>query len=268
MPARSRATLPRPCPAGSGLVPRTGRTGISRGGRRTRPMMHPYPEGFMSKQLRTPRGRSTGGRPAADAPSAAAPADSNAQLLAEVKRGDGKVDGPMGRVFQRVLGITEGGADMAFTRDQLQRYLDQDLQLAEGEWFRGKKLSGVADALMKQLDTDGDGKVSWTEFRAFEKQTLATVAPGAGGSRAEVERAADARFGEIDENGDGRLTYDELFARTRGELPRGTDHKDLIAQLAARIALDAVDVDQRNQPVKKRALDRNEWKKGAGDMAD
>ncbi len=222
----------------------------------------------MAKQLRNVRGTTTGGgKPTAGDSVPTASGDSNTQLLAELKQGDGKVDGPMGRVFQRVLGITEGGADMAFTRDQLQRYLDNNLQLAEGEWFRGKKLSGVTDALMKQLDTDHDGKVSWTEFKAFEKQTLATVAPG-GGDRAKVEASADARFDQLDTNHDGALTYDELFARTKGELPKATEHKDLIAQLAARIALDAVDVNQRDLPVKKRTLDRKEWKTGAGEMSD
>lgn len=180
----------------------------------------------------------------------------------------GAVDGPMGRVFQRVLGINQGGGDQAFTRDQLRRYLDRDLQMAENEFFRGTKLDGVADALMLQLDLDRNGQVSWTEFQAFEKTTLATVAPGAGGDRAAVEAAAGQRFTGMDASKDGQLGMGEIQNRTRAELPKGTEHADLIAQLAARIALDAVDTDQRDKPVKDRTLSRGEWTKAAGDMSE
>ena len=75
-----------------------------------------------------------------------------------------RVSGPLGRTFNRILGKADNAADtadMAFNRDLLKRYLDSDLQLAEGEWWRGKKLNGVADALMETLDKDGDGSVSW-----------------------------------------------------------------------------------------------------------
>ncbi len=219
-------------------------------------------------QRTTTRSTATGGSPSTSTTDTAAQ-ESNATLAQDVANQQGtEVDGPMGRLFQRVLGVDGGGADQAFTRAQLERYLDRELNMAEGEWFRGKKVSGVTDALMEQLDQDRDGVVSWTEFQSFEDQTLATIAPNAGTSRAEVESAADARFTQMDSNRDGGLSYDELFARTKGELPRGTEHADLIAQLAARIALDAVDTDQRDQPVKQRTLSRDEWKKGAGDMAD
>lgn len=199
-------------------------------------------------------------------PSTGARATGDARLSSS--GGGGKVDGPMGRVFQRVLGVTEGGADQAFTRDQLRRYLERDLQLAENEWFRGQKLDGVADALMAQLDRDKDQRVSWTEFQTFEAQTLATVAPGTNGgsSQAQVEAAAATRFGQVDSSKDGKLSMGEIQTRTQAELPKGTEHADLIAQLAARIALDAVDTDQRSKPVAERTLSRDEWTTAAGQM--
>ena len=65
----------------------------------------------------------------------------------------------------------------------------------------------------------------------------------------------------------GSLNYDELFEGIKKELPKDTDHADLIAQLGARIALDAVDTDQRKTDIKKRTLSKNEWTTAASQMA-
>ena len=157
----------------------------------------------------------------------------------------------------------------AFDRKQLHAYLDKTLQLAAGEWFRGKKLDGVADKLMEQLDTDGNKAVGWAEFEAFEAQTLTALtgklAPGA--TDAQIATAAKARFGSVDASTDGQASYDELQSSTRAELPAGTEHAGLIAQLAARIALDAVDTDQRDTGIAERSLSRDEWLAAAQQMA-
>lgn len=193
------------------------------------------------------------------------PATSNTAMLAQVgaAQAGGAVDGPMGKVFVRIAG---SAAAPGFDRSQLHNYLDKTLKLADGEWFRGAKLDGVADTLMAQLDVDKDGLVSWAEFKAFEAQTLATVAPGAK-DEASARTAAGGRFDKLDSSRDGQLNYDELNAGTLAELPKGTDHADLIAQLAARIALDAVDTDQGKSPVKSRTLSKGEWTNAAGEMA-
>lgn len=190
--------------------------------------------------------------------------EENSQMLSRVRQAEetGPVDGPMGRVFIRIAGRADA---QGFDRTQLHLYLDKTLKLADGEFFRGTKLDGVADKLMEQLDTNRDGLVSWTEFKAFEAQTLATVAPGATNTNS-ARTSAGNRFGELDGNRDGSLNYDELQSGTRAALPRGTEHADLISQLAARIALDAVDTDQRSTEVKKRGLSRNEWTTAAGQM--
>ena len=59
-------------------------------------------------------------------------------------------------------------------------YLEQRLGFAEGEFFRGKKLDGVAEAVVKNFDKDGDGKLSWPEFQGFESQIAGLLAPDAG----------------------------------------------------------------------------------------
>ena len=185
-----------------------------------------------------------------------------------------RVQGPMGRVFNRILGLGDNAgesAGMAFDRDQLQAYLDKNLQLAEGEFFRGKKLSGVADALMAQIDKDKSGDVTWPEFQVFQASVLQTIAPGAkaGAPAADVDTAADKQFATLDtgRKDKGQLTYDELNEGTNKALPKDTDHKDLVAQLGARLALDAADTDQRSQKVQDRTISGKEWRTAAEGMA-
>jgi hypothetical protein len=185
---------------------------------------------------------------------------------------DKQVRGPLGRTFNRVLGVDAARTDtgsMAFSRGQLKSYLDQQLQLAEGEWFRGKKLDGVADALMEQMDKDKDGQVAWSEFQSFRQDILKVLAPSVqdGASPEEVAQGASQTFGQIDEDGSSSLSMGELQSNNREALPEGTDHPDLVAQLGARLAIDAVDTDQRGEKVADRRLSREEWVAAARALA-
>jgi len=169
-----------------------------------------------------------------------------------------RVSGPLGRTFNRILGKADNAqdtADMAFNRDLLKNYLDKNLQLAEDEWFRGKKLNGVADALMEKLDKDGDGSVSWDDFQAFKDDVSKAFG-----------KDTNSRFDAMDLNGDGSLCMDETQTRARRDLPEDTKHKDLIAQLGARITMDAVDTDQRDEKVANRRLSRREWATAASEL--
>ena len=179
------------------------------------------------------------------------------------------VVGPIGRIFNRILGLAEnarGTAGMVCTKEQIHRYLDEELAFAEREMFRSQKLSGVADKLVEQLDTDRDGLVSWPEFQVFQAQILEMLAPGATGS-SDVEAIAGARFASIDSEGDGVLDYGNLYDQAKADLPEGTKHSSLIAQLGARIALDAVDTNERDKGVKKRGLGLEEWTDAARQLS-
>ncbi len=184
-----------------------------------------------------------------------------------------KVDGPIGRVFNRILGKSDsadGTATMTFDKKQLRNYLDKTINFADDEWFRGTKLDGVTDKLMETLDKDGDGRVTWGEFQAFKTQVLSQLAPGVdkNSTPEQVAASSNKRFDQFDTNRkDGSLNFEELQAGSKAELPKETEHADLIAQLGARIALDAVDTDQRDKAVKDRTLSRAEWTNAASQLA-
>ena len=181
-----------------------------------------------------------------------------------------ELQGPMGRVYNRILGLPEtsqDGLNSGFTVEQLRNYLEHTLELAKGEWFRGAKLSGVSEELMKTLDTDRNGLVSWAEFTVFQQQTLESIAPDLE-EHGSVEVAAEAQFGEVDANNDKKISYTEAREGLLRDLPQETDHKDLISQLGALIALDAIDRDQQDQEARDRMLSQDEWLAAAIAMAD
>ena len=86
---------------------------------------------------------------------------SNAALIADAQLDE--KGGPIGRLYDRISGGSEGG----FSMDTIRDYLDDDLQLCEGEFFRGWKLDGSAESLLEQLDSDKSKSVDWSEFGAF-----------------------------------------------------------------------------------------------------
>jgi hypothetical protein len=62
---------------------------------------------------------------------------------------------------------------------------------------------GNPEAVFKKIDTNGDGKLSKDEFRAFiEKAT--------NGTRKEKPELIDKLFERLDENGDGYLSLEEF----------------------------------------------------------
>lgn len=220
--------------------------------------------------LRTPSA------PTAQAPAVAEEPEQTATLALQVAGGGGNravldrlaspapAADPTGGVFARIA-----GADASFGRDRLRAYLDQGLQFAEGEWFRGQKLDGATDALLAQLDADRNGRVDRGEFSAFDAQILSLMAPGAADAAPDrVAAAAEGRFAQIDTKPkDGRVGLAELSGAAKAALPEDTAHADLVAQLGARIALDALDTDQRDRKVADRQLSTAEWTQGAAAIA-
>ena len=70
---------------------------------------------------------------------------------------------------------------------------------------KGKDPAARAEAMMKKLDKDADGKISKEEFAASPMGKKMTEKGGA--------EAVDKAFGRMDANKDGSLTKDELGKR-------------------------------------------------------
>lgn len=199
---------------------------------------------------------STASRPAAASVLATGPGNQAVATRVAAVREAGGPD-PIRRLFDRI-----SAGDEAFTAGALRNYLDEHLELADGEWFRGAKLDGASAALMEQLDTGADGAVARSEFGAFRDTVLEAIAPGLATNATDEEaaEAAGATFDRLEGGkGDGLLSLEEIQASTKALLPADTDHADLVAQLGARVAIDAVDTDQPSLPVSERRLSRTEW---------
>jgi hypothetical protein len=185
---------------------------------------------------------------------------SNSALISQ--QDAGQKPGPIGRLFDRITGESDEGASMS----TLRKYLDTELDLCEGEFFRGWKLDGSSESLMEMLDANEDKEVTADEFSAFRGPVLGAIAPGLSEDATddEVLQAALASFGAIDgPDGDGSLTLQEIQSATKAMLPKDTEHPDVVSQLGARVAIDVIDTDQPDEKVAERELSQEEWTQAA-----
>jgi hypothetical protein len=190
----------------------------------------------------------------------------NAAALDEMK-----VDGPFGRVFNRIIGTSENRKDTgneSFSAEDLQQYLDEQLKLADGEWFRSAKLKGAAKAIMEELDANRDGEVSWGEFQAM-RESMRTNLVGdlsAGAGPSEVEAMANALFHEL--NDGEELDFKTVESAASERLPEGTKNAKLVAQLSALLVLDLVDLDEPEKDVRDRIISKGEWMTSAEEFSE
>ena len=181
-----------------------------------------------------------------------------------------KVEGALGRAFNRIAGVSESNKDptgLAFNNADLKNYLDAGLKFADGEWFRSQKLSGVADKIMEALDADKNGEVSWVEFQAMVDNLRGQLIDGLGAnaSTADVQNRANELYGEF-ANGGESVDFKTLESGAKAQLPEDTDHKGLVAQLAALMVIDIVDLDESEKAVRDRTITSGEWMTAVGDV--
>jgi hypothetical protein len=195
------------------------------------------------------------------------PVQSNSEAVEAMEN---PVSGILGRLFNRILGQKEEStetAEMGFNKDQLQTYISDQIDFAEGEWFRGKKVSGVAEKLMEELDRNKDGLVDWNEFQRSVLRLRSVL--GIEDDTATMEDVAESSgtaFEKVSPESTS-IGLSGLQNQIAQSLPKETKHLDLIAQFAARLAIDLADSDQRDLPLADRSIDRNEWVNAAQDLA-
>jgi len=180
-----------------------------------------------------------------------------------------QIEGITGRTFNRILGESDTNPDTghrSFDADDLETYLKERLDFASGEMFSSAKRSGAAKALVEELDADGNGKVDWAEFQAYRQQMLAVLAPdiSEGASSGEISTLAAETFDGLQTDGD--ISYDKAKATAKERIPEDTKHRDLAAQLAALLLLDAADVNEQDVSPRDRTLSVEEWTEAANDL--
>ena len=190
----------------------------------------------------------------------------NAATLDEMK-----IEGAFGRVFNRIAGESESNSEAqntSFNVEDVKRYLDVQLKLADGEMFRGTKVKGAAEAIVEELDANKDGEVTWAEFQAMRETMRANLVGelGANAGSTEIEAMANDLFHEMN-NGE-EVDYDTMNEAAREKLPDGTKHAKLVAQLSALLVLDLVDLDEGHKPVREPSISEAEWMSSVQEFSD
>ncbi len=83
-------------------------------------------------------------------------------------------------------------------------FLATSLAHADPEMHHGQEGGQMAEKMFKEVDTNGDGAISKTEFNAFQAR----------------------HFKRMDANGDGKITRDEMEAWHKKRMEKGTTHLD------------------------------------------
>jgi hypothetical protein len=120
---------------------------------------------------------------------------------------------------------------------------------------------------MSELDQDQDGLVNWEEFQGSVERLKTTLGITSDTATAEeVAVSSGAVFDQLEAGSSADM--DEVQTHVASALPPSTEHLSLVAQFAARMAIDLADTDQRSQPVADRSITRDEWVAAALDLAD
>lgn len=140
----------------------------------------------------------------------------------------------LGDLFRRI----DASGDKGISRDEVKAHLKR-VGIKRG--FMGLVHSTVADEFLENLDLNQDNQVTMDEFGAIAQELLpADLFDGDGNIKyAEL----DAFMARLDTNVDGGIAYDELYSGTLSNLPSDQSHKSTIAEVAAKLGMDALDVD-------------------------
>src|SRR5689334_16292714 len=108
-------------------------------------------------------------------------------------------------------GTGSGGSGASISPETMSALLDAQCQSSsESATTTSKSRSAALKDLFAQIDGDGDGKISKSEFEE---------ALGAGGTNLQN---ADSVFGKLDKDGDGSVSLKELASALR---PKGSHHE-------------------------------------------
>lgn len=142
--------------------------------------------------------------------------------------------GPIHNLFKRM----DRDNDQGVTRKEVVEHL-KDTDVPAGLF--GAVHKKVSEEFVDNLDTNRDKRVTWNEFQGVARDLLPQAALDESG---QVDRALiGTEFGRLDKNSDGQVTYAELEKGTLERLPESTSFKGTVAEVAAKLGMDALDTD-------------------------
>ena len=143
--------------------------------------------------------------------------------------------GPIRDLFNRM----DRDGDQGVNRKEVVKHL-KGADVPSGPF--GAVHKKVSREFIDNLDTNKDEKVTSKEFQGVASDLL----PGeALDDKGRVDRPMlGEEFGKLDKDADGKVTYDELERGTYERLPEDTSYKGIIAEVAAKLGMDALDTNR------------------------
>ena len=142
------------------------------------------------------------------------------------------------KTFERLFERMDRNKDGQVSRPEVGKHLKE--ADVPGGLF-GVVHDKAKDGFMDKLDTDQSGGVTWGEFKGVAADLLpASIKDDAG--RIDAARV-DETFRSFDANSDGGISEKELKDGTHARLPEGTSFRGTLAEVAAKLGMDALDAD-------------------------
>ena len=161
------------------------------------------------------------------------------------------------QTFDRLFDRMDRNQDEAISKGEVKSHL-KDAGVKAGLF--GIVHDKASSAFIDNLDTSKDGKVTWDEFSGVAKDVMPGDVQDAQG-RIDPQ-LADAAFTELDANKDGAVSARELERGTLNRLPEDTSFRSTIAEVAAKLGMDALDTDRNG------GIERAEYDQAVADAGE
>lgn len=141
--------------------------------------------------------------------------------------------------FEDLFARIDASSDKSIDRDEVKAHLGR---VGVGAGLFGVVHSGVAKKFMKQLDKNGDDKVTFAEFKGVASQLMP---PDLFDEKGNIKPAlVGDSFKRLDGDGDGRLTEKEFEQALLEQLPEDTSMRSIVAEVMSKLGTDALDLDR------------------------
>ena len=143
------------------------------------------------------------------------------------------------QTFARLFERMDRDNDGTVSKSEVKKHL-KEAGVKPGPF--GMVHSKASEAFIDNLDKNNSERVSWNEFKGVAKDLMPSEIKNVEG-RIDPQ-LADAAFTELDANKDGAVSKSELTEATYKQLPENQSYRSRIAEVAAKLGMDALDTDR------------------------